>query len=313
MAKVQGRFRSTCEYAGAMAGYFLLAWLPLPVSKAIATVLADVWRIADKRHRMLAVSQTMDRLDIGRPEAERLVKANYRHYGLAFLEVARLKRMSLSEIRSRTDINGCDAVLKDALAEGNGLIVLTGHLGNWEWGAVTLGMLDVVEGLIARPLDNPYLDRFIRDIRQRTGAVVWDKFGSMRKALAAVRGGKGFVAVIDQDGGRKGSMAPFLGKDGSTMASPIEMAIRTGAPLFVGAMVRTGGACTFTMIGKRVHRPRPDADAEEEKTRLLTEINEDLSEIIRDYPEQWIWIHRRWKTTITKIIPKNSRSRRVRR
>ncbi len=298
MAKNQGKIRSWVEYAGVMLGYALLTWPPVWLSRSIAIALADVWRILDRKHRLLAMNQSMERLDIDAAHARRLVRDNYRHYGLFIMEVARLRRMPPGEVMRRTNLNGCDAIMADTLARGKGLIVVTGHIGNWEWGAVVLGVLNVVEGLIARSLDNPLVDAFIRDIRQSTGAAVWDKFGSMRKALFTLKRGGGFVAVMDQDAGKRGFPAPFLGKDGSTMIAPVELAIRTGAPLFVGAIVRND-AGDFTMIPKRVHWPAPGADPSAETQRLAIAINADLSEIIREYPEQWIWIHRRWKTAIS--------------
>lgn len=295
MAKNPGKIRVAVEYAGMGVGYFLLARLPLRLSKAIAFLLADVWRLLDRKHRLLALAQSMDRLGIDAPGARRLVRDNYRHYALFAMETARLRTMPLAEVERRTGLNGGDAIMRELLSHGKGLVVLTGHLGNWEWGAVVIGMLKTVEGMIARPLDNPRIDAFLRSIRERTGVSVWDKAGSMRKAFAAQRKGGGFVAVIDQDGGRKGHWAPFLGKDGSTMSTPIELAIRTGAPLFVGAMVRVGDV-RFDLVPKGVYWPDPAEDAEREKKRLIAAVNADLSEIIRAYPEQWIWIHRRWKS-----------------
>lgn len=301
MAKKRSKIRNMIEYAGVLVGYVLLAWLPWTLSAFIARLGGDIWRRADKRHRLLAESQSMDRLGIDREAARRLVRDNYRHYALAMMEVARLRRLSPDEALRRTRVNGFDEVMNGALAHGKGLVLVTGHVGNWEWGAVVGGMLGDVEGLIARPLDNPLIDRFIRDIRESTGATVWDKLGSMRRALGALRAGKAIVAVVDQDGGRKGTPAPFLGKDSSTMSGPVDLAIRTGAPLFVGAMMRDPGPGRFVMISKRVHWPDADADPETERSRLAADINADLSEIIRSYPEQWIWIHRRWKT----VLPKN--------
>lgn len=301
MAKERSWIRNLVEYAGLLAGYVLLAWPPLALSAGIARAAGDIWRLIDKRHRKLAVDQSMDRLGIDEAAAERLVRDNYRHYALAIMEVARLRRLSPAEALRRTNVNGFDEVMQGALAHGKGLVLVTGHVGNWEWGAVVGGMLGDVDGLIARPLDNPHIDRFIREIRERTGATVWDKLGSMRRALAALRSGKAIVAVVDQDGGRKGTPAPFLGKDSSTMSGPVDLAIRTGSPLFVGAMMRDPGPGRFTMVSKRVHWPDPAADPGAERSRLAAEINADLSEIIRAYPEQWIWIHRRWKT----VLPKN--------
>lgn len=295
MAKTRGKFRIWTEYAGFLLVYLCLTRLPARIAKAFTIAMADMWRRFDKRHRLLAIQQSMDRLGISAGCASDLVRDNYRHYALFALETARLKRMPVDEVMRRTRLNGCDTIMADALSRGKGLIIVTGHLGNWEWGAVVLGRLGLVDGLIARPLDNPLIDTVLRDIRQSTGASVWDKFGSMRKALATLKKGGSFVAVMDQDGGRNGYRAAFLGKEGTTMAAPIDLAIRTGAPIFVGAMIRDSNSDTFNMVSKHVHWPIDNADPETEKRRLTTAVNSALSELVMEYPEQWIWTHRRWK------------------
>lgn len=296
VAKKQGKTRSACEFAGMYLLYLFFAWTPFAICRVVATIAADVWRLVDRRHRLLAVNQSMEHLGMGRAEAEALIRDNYRHYALLFVEVAKLRAMPLEEVRRRTDYNGCDRKMADILSRGKGMIVVTGHLGNWEWGSVVLGMLDAVSGAIARPLDNPRADRFVNEIRSRTGVTVWSKFHCMCRALATLKRGEGFVAVADQDGGRKGCMAPFLNRAGSTMATPVDVAIRTGAPLYVGAVMRAGEPGRFVLESGRVHWPRRNADPAEERIRLLTAVNADLSAIIRKYPEQWIWIHKRWKT-----------------
>ncbi len=297
MARKQGKLRSRLEYAAMLFGYALLSWPPWWLSRTIAFAIADIWRCLDKRHSRRIVRQSMDRLGITEAEARDLCRRNYRHYLQLFMEIARLNRMSDAEVERRTDRNGSDVIMRDLLAKGKGMVVVTGHLGNWEWGAVAMGMLGVAHGFIARPLDNPYLDAFINRIRERTGATVWDKYGSMRKGLGALRKGLGLVAVADQDGGKNGCPTPFLGKPGTSMTAPVELAIRNGAPVFVGAVMRVKGeALRFVMVPKRVHWPVEGADPKTEVARLMTEVNADLSEIIREYPEQWIWIHNRWKS-----------------
>ncbi|MCD8139992.1 MAG: hypothetical protein LUE17_09500 [Planctomycetaceae bacterium] len=300
MPKQQSKARSLLEYAGLWGLHGLLSRAPRSIRAATVKAAASLWRRLDDRHSRIAMHQMMDRLGLGQAEAEELVVENYRHYASLVAEISKLRVLPLEEVLARTDVNGADRIMKDALAQGRGLVSVTGHLGNWEWGCVVMGVLGTVSGVIARPLDNPYIDNFVNEIRSRSGVAVWSKFNSMRPALAVLRRGEGFVAVVDQDGGRRGYMAPFLGKPGSTMAAPVDMAIDAGAPIYVGAMMRAQGDCRFIIESGRVHRPNRDADPDTERLRLLTAINDDLSAIIRNYPEQWIWIHKRWKTAATK-------------
>lgn len=298
MAKEIGKFRAILEYVGARTAAAGLAYLPFFLSKRLAYFLGDVWRTIDRRHEKLVIDQSMDRLGIDADAAKRLARANYRHYALFAVEFCRLGRLSPEQVMRRIDVRDTAKTMTDLLAEGNGLVVLTGHLGNWEYGSTVMGALKLADGFIARPLDNPLIDAYVNRIRGKTGAEVWEKQGSMRHALAALRKGRSLVAVVDQDGGRLGCKAPFLGKDSSTMIAPIDLAIRKGSPLYVAAMMRRADYNGFEFVGKRVHRPIPGADPEEERRRLAIAVNEDLGEIIREYPEQWIWIHRRWRTVL---------------
>ena len=303
MAKVQSALRNRVEYAGMLFGSLLLGWTPMFFAKALATVLADIWRIVDKRHRLRVMEQSMSTLGIDKAAAERLVRDNYRHYVYAILEIIRLSRLEPKVAMQRLDTNGVDEKLRVALAAGKGVVVATGHLGNWEWGCMGLGQLGAVEGVIARSLDNPLIDAAINRIRLRSGVEVWYKQGAIRKAMSALKRSRGFAAVIDQDGGRNGVMVPFLGRPASTMSLPVELALRTGSPIIVVGLMRDGDVMHFKASSGEIIWPDVNADPEQEKMRLLTAVNDGLSEIIRNHPEQWIWILNRWKTDRVREKP----------
>ena len=296
MAENQTTLRDRAGYLGMLIGYLLLGWTPLFFAKALAAVLADVWRLVDTRHRRRIIEQSMAGLGIDRARAERLARDNYRHYAYTLLEIFRLAREDYGKAIRRVDTNGTEARLAEILSSGKGLVLAAGHLGNWEWGCMTLGRNGATKAVIARPLDNPLINAFLNRIRLRSGVEVWNKDGAIRKALAALKRGENFVAVVDQDGGPRGVMVPFLGRPASTMSLPIELAVRVGSPVMAISMMRDGSPMRFKMVFGRVHWPEAEGDPEREKMRLLTAVNDDLCDIIRDYPEQWIWILNRWKT-----------------
>lgn len=297
MARNQSALRNRIEYFGLLTAYVLLARLPLPVSILIADAAAFLWRTVDRRHRRRVVEQSMQSLGIDRDAAEELAKRNYRHYAYVLLEILRLARIDPETVMRHVDLGVTAAMFNGALAAGKGMVLATGHLGNWEWGCMGLGRVGRVEGVIARPLDNPLIDAFLNRARLKAGVEVWYKTGAIRKAMGALKHNRGFAAVIDQDGGYNGVMAPFLGREASTMSLPVELAMRNGAPVAVGALMRDGRPMRFKAVVKRLHWPRPDADKEAELRRLLVEVNADLSAIIAEYPEQWIWILNRWKSS----------------
>ena len=303
MAKTQSAFRNHVEYAGLLLGSLLLGWTPLFLAKALANALADIWRWIDKRHRRRIIEQSMSCLAIDQPAAERLARDNYRHYMYAVLEIIRLSRMDLKIAMQRLEVGTAEKEVQVALAAGKGVVVITGHLGNWEWGCMALGQVGAVEGVIARSLDNPLIDAAINKTRRRSGVEVWYKQGAIRKAMSALRRARGFAAVIDQDAGRNGVMVPFLGRPASTMSLPVELALRTGSPIIVLALMRDGEVMRFKSVNGPILWPDADADPEQEKMRLLTAVNNELTEIIRNHPEQWIWILNRWKTDWVRERP----------
>ncbi len=196
-----------------------------------------------------------------------------------------------------------DALLARLRAEEKGVILVTAHFGNWEWCNSCARVLGLRGGSIARPLDNPRLNEFVRSVRERNGLRIFDKAGAIRKALGALRDNNAVGVLIDQDAGWGGMMSPFLGKPASTLTIPVELAIRAGSPLVTAVLRRnTGrhavpGGRRFTLVFNPVpYRPDPGAEAGAEARRLTDALNDGLSGMILSAPEQWFWLHRRWKS-----------------
>jgi KDO2-lipid IV(A) lauroyltransferase len=276
--------------------YILLGWTPLFFATWLAGVLGELWCYLDARHRRRAEENMVRHLGVRKERARELGKSNYRHYALTLLEIARLARMDRRTAETYIDATSFAQVVKEGLAAGKGLVVVTGHLGNWEWGSLLLSLGGAAVGVIAKPMDNPWINSFLDRIRNKAGMQVWSKQGAIRRAMQTLRQGQGFAAVIDQDGGTKGFVSTFLGAPASTMSLPVALAIRMGSPILVSALIREGGALSFRAVQNSLHWPKPGVPEEEDLARLVLAVNNDLSEIIRSYPEQWIWIHNRWKT-----------------
>ncbi len=253
-----------CHAARALA--FGLAMLPLGAAAWTGRRLGDIARLADRRHRERAREQAAERLGISGRELDAFVKANFHSYGMTLAEFAHLTRMKAGDIRRHVELCG----FEERVAELRS---------------------------IARPLDNPGLNDFVRSVRERTGMGVFDKEGAIRRALAALRANDCVCVLLDQDAGRRGLMSPFLGRPASTVTIPIELAVRTGCPMLLAGMRRNGSGTRFTLLQDgKTYRANPDAaDAKAEVRRLTDDLNAGLSAMIMQAPEQWFWIHRRWK------------------
>ena len=292
------RFRRAVEYYGARVVVFVLSLIPLGAASWLGRRLGDMARLLDKRHRERAEQQSAERLGLDAKAAHEFAKRNFRNYGMSLAEFSHLRRMRPKDFPRYVDLEEFGEFTRALLAEGKGLIFITAHFGNWEWCNSCAAYLKVTGGSIARPLDNPRLNEYVRYIRERNGLKIFDKSGAIRKALGALKNNEIAGVLIDQDAGHQGMMSPFLGKPASTITIPVELAIRTGSPIIVVGLRRGGdGGKRFTMLYTReARRANPEADPDVEVRRLVDQLNDDLGKMIMQAPDQWFWIHRRWKS-----------------
>ncbi len=277
---------------------FFASLLPLGPGRWLGRRLGDLIRILDRRHRRRVEEQVADRLGLGTAEVHAFARRNFQGYGMTLIEFAKLYRMRQDDFRKHVDYGGFEEMVRSLIAEGRGVLFVTGHYGNWEWCNSNARAIGLTGGSIARPLDNESLNEFVRSIRERNGLTILDKRGAIRKAWALLRENKVVGVLIDQDAGPKGMMSPFLGRAASTISIPVELAIRTGSPMITVVLRRnlSGPKAFTTVFSREVRRPDPAADPEAETRRLVDVLNDDLGKLIMQAPDQWFWIHRRWKS-----------------
>lgn len=294
-----GPLQTALEYWAARTVVFGLSALPLSAAAWCGRRLGDTLRLIDKRHAQRARDQAAERLGITGDELTEFVKKNFHSYGMTLAEFSHLGKMSANDFRKYVDVDVFAEMIHKLRAGGKGLIFITAHFGNWEWCNSLARTLGVEGGSIARPLDNLRVNEFVRSYREKNGMRILDKQGAIRKALRELRHNNLVGILIDQDAGRRGMMSPFLGKAASTITIPVELAIRTGSPLIVVGLKRNplGSEKRFSLdYSTTPLRAEAGADVKEETVRLVNALNDELSAMILRTPEQWFWIHRRWKT-----------------
>jgi KDO2-lipid IV(A) lauroyltransferase len=185
--------------------------------------------------------------------------------------------------------------LRMVLRQETGLICLTGHFGNWEVVGYTMAALGFKSTAIARRLDNPYLDEFVLGERQRRGMTILDKRGATTVApdLLDAKGTVNFIA--DQDAGRKGLFVDFFGRPASTYKAIGLLAMQHNVPVVIGYGKRLGRTFRFELGVQRIIYPEEWADKEDPLMYITQEYTTALEEAIRTAPEQYLWVHRRWK------------------
>jgi Kdo2-lipid IVA lauroyltransferase/acyltransferase len=221
-------------------------------------------------------------------------RESYAHLGREGLSLLRLSRLGRAQILAATRIRPDLEALSAAASAGTGAVLATGHLGNWEVAGAALAARGLPLDAVAQRQANPYFDRLINRARARLGIRVIPRGGATGKALAALREGRLVALVADQDARKAGVFVPFLGRPASTHRGAAVLALRSGAPLFMGVMTRQPDG----VYEARIQRiPVPTEGDFEERVRAVTAaFTGALEREVRAYPDQYFWHHRRWKT-----------------
>lgn len=219
--------------------------------------------------------------------------ASYAHLGREGLAMLRLASLSPDELIERTELDGLEAFVA-AVEAGRGVVLVTGHLGNWEIGGAALAVRGLPIDVVAQRQSNPLFDRLVVDTRERLGMRVITRRRAVTQGLRSLRAGRVVAFVADQDAKGAGTFVPFFGRLASTHRGPALLALRAGAPLFVARMLRMEGGGYRGRIEEVVVDREGDLD---DVVHRMTEAFTARLELgIRVAPGQYLWHHRRWKT-----------------
>ncbi|MFH1762868.1 MAG: lysophospholipid acyltransferase family protein, partial [Gemmatimonadota bacterium] len=224
-----------------------------------------------------------------------VARASFRHLGREAVATFRLGRMDVAEIRERTEVVGFDAV-REAAAEGRGLLVVTGHFGNWEMGGASIAAHGIPVDVIGQRQRNPLFDADLNANRNRLGMAVIERGEAPKRVLRALRAGRAVGVVGDQNVRRGGVFVDFFGRPAATARGTALFALRTGSPIFLGIASRTPGfPQRYRVTFERVEFT-PSGEMEEDVRRLTEAHTRHLERHVKETPEQYFWQHRRWKT-----------------
>ena len=278
--------------------------LPRGVTLRIGEALGSLQFRLDRKRRRRA--QIIERAAYGAEksarELRRIAARCFRHFGRIGAEAMTFQRLGPDAVGRMVHYQGLDH-LREAYAAGKGVLVVSGHFGNWELVALMQGWLGLPLALITRPLDNVRLERRLAQLRSLSGNVVVHRGGAVRAMLHHLRKGIGVAIVIDQDAKEAGIFVPFFGNPASTTPTPALLALRTGAAIVpVFAVPREDGGydvCYEAPIAV------PDSGDRDADVRILTErMTESLERWVRRYPHLWSWRHRRWRTRPSGPTPR---------
>lgn len=227
-------------------------------------------------------------------EVLRIARASYEHLGRTTIETALLPAYSREQVLAMFDrIEGAD-VLARARARGKGVLLVSGHLGNWELAGAFVAASGVPIEAVARGMENPLFDRYITRTRNSLGMSVIHDAEAVRRVPRAMREGHAVAMLVDQGAaGLASSWVPFFGRYAKTPRGPAVFALRLAAPVvFATALRQPSGR--YVMHYEEVP-VNPTGDREADVDRIVADYTATLERWIRRAPEQYFWHHRRWK------------------
>ncbi len=283
-------------------GLFILIvrLLPFRLGIRMGSLVGVLYYWIDAKHRRLAFDQ-LERAfsrEKNNQQLKQIVRGLYRNIGLSLVELVCLPRMSRSDIESWVQIDGFHHYI-EAKNKGKGVIILTAHLGNWEIIPKAFWSYGYCINAVVRPLDNPYLDRIVQGWRRKNGMVVLNKRTDVHRIMKLLREGETVGFLMDQNTVEQDAVfVDFFGQKAATHKGLAVLALRSGATVLPVFMIRTPSGHRMTIEKPlEIVRTPSHRDAIVSNTALFTST---IESVVTRYPEQWLWIHRRWKTQKTE-------------
>ncbi len=281
--------------------------VPEGVGHRVGEKIGTAMRWISRRHWRIVMANL--RLAFGEEKGEEelaeIGRACYRHLGKCLMEFFRLPAMSVEEIRRVTEFRGAEH-LDAGLAGGRGVILLTGHVGNWEMVGARIAAEGYPLNVIARAQRDDRLTEYIRRTREVAGMRVIHRREAVRQSLLALRRNELVGILLDQNAGDDGVFVDFFGHLASTAPGAAAFALRTGATVVPTFGWRRPDDRHVVEIGEPVPLIET-GDREQDILANTARYTKVIEEQIRAHPAQWFWLHKRWKSRPTTSRPTASR------
>ena len=297
MSKPRSAFSQYCVYLVIRVVVAVIQALPFRWCNTIADCLSWLLYKVNKRHREVARDNLRNALG-GQLSADQIdwtIKHVYRHFATMLLEILHApRRLRPHNWRRHIELVGGRDIVNCLLSD-RPLLIVTGHFGNWEIAGYALGLLGFKTYAIARTLDNPYVEKFLRQFRERTGQKLLAKKGDFDQMQEILEAGGVIATLADQDAGQRGLYVDFFGRPASTHKAIALMALEYQVPLVVVTVPNLGQPLNYSIRLQELIRPEDYASRPNAVKTLTERFTSALERGIRQAPEQYFWLHRRWK------------------
>ena len=288
------RFR--IENAAAAVAQAVVSVLPRRVAMGIGSGLGRLLGDLDRRHVAIAVENMRRSFpDWTEQRLLRTARGVYAHFGAVLFEILWLAGRPRDQVLPLVEIQGQEH-LRAALAAGRGVVFPTAHIGNWELTALVHAWTQGPMGVVARPLDNPGLERRLWSVRNQGGNTIIYKRKALAQVLTILRSGGCVGILIDQNvQERDGIFVEFFTRPAATTTVAAALAVKTGCALVPGYTQRLADG-RYLLTYEPALEWSPSGDRKADIARLTQRATTRIEEWVRRSPEQWLWMHRRWHT-----------------
>jgi len=256
------------------------------VGRAIGSL---AWTLSRRDRRRALDHLALAYPELSETERRRLARGCFRHLGTVLGECLHLFHRDCAFVGSVVDVEGWEEIEKVRTAE-RPLVLFTGHCGNWELLGAAVNCRGVGMAVVARPLDEPRQQRMLAGLRERFGTptIARGSEGAARQLLGTLRRGGALGMLIDQDTKVEGVWVPFFGRPAFTPIGAAKIALKQKAAVVPVFIERLPG-------GRHLVRFQPPLDLPDDAEEATAVMTAKIEEQVRRLPEQWVWMHRRWR------------------
>jgi KDO2-lipid IV(A) lauroyltransferase len=298
MAKARRVWMDVLVYLAVRLLAMVMQMFPIDVNLRTARFMGWVWYHIMPRHRERARAHLrMAYQDALSPtQVDRLALESMQQMVMMAVEALFTPRLINEWTWNRyVRLKGMAPLVEELLSD-RGVILLTAHYGNWELLGFVMTALGFPATAVMRPLDNPYLNEHLLKVRRDRGLMLLDKRGATESADQVLDDGETLCFIADQNAGRKGEFVDFFGVKASTYKSIALLAIRHRVPIIVGYARRLSERFEYEAGCTRMIRPEEWEGRDNEIHWITQEYTRAIEQFVREAPEQYLWMHRRWKS-----------------
>jgi Kdo2-lipid IVA lauroyltransferase/acyltransferase len=289
--------RETAEFAVVWIFVYAMRLLPRGMARAIGAMIGAIaFRALGRLRRVGLRNLALALPERTAKEREAILRSEYRNLGLLLAEFCKMPNYTPASTSRFIRYEGLENYLK-ARERGKGVLVLTGHLGAWELSSFYHSLMGMPMGMVIRRLDNPLVDAFVNRIRCQHGNRVIHKDDFARGLIASMRAGETVGILMDTNmTPPQGVFVPFFGVQACTASGMARIAEKTGAAVVPGFLLWEASERRYVLHFGAELPVIHTGDAEQDAVNNTAAFTAAIEGYVRQYPEQWLWMHRRWKT-----------------